>query len=84
MAILVPIYARTTMDDFDDDFDDAYGTFDEVPCPHCGVDIPDDVARCPQCGEQVIPETSTQGGGPWGCVVGLVGVGVAVIAMVLS
>lgn len=65
----------------DDEFDDAYGTFDEMPCPHCGGDIPDDVTRCPLCGEDVNFETSLPSGSRQGCAV--IGVAVAAIIVVL-
>lgn len=53
------------MDDWDDpeddDFDDTFGAFDELPCPHCGVDIPDDVVQCPMCGRDLPLETGQSG-----------------------
>ncbi len=57
----------------DDDFDDEFATFDEVPCPHCGYDIPDDVDHCPLCGEQVQFDNPGRSR-PLGCsVIGLLG-----------
>lgn len=66
----------------DDDFDDAYGTFDEMPCPHCGGDIPDDVIQCPLCGREVSFETSLPPGGRVGCA--LVGLLVAAVVVILG
>lgn len=63
-----------------DDFDDAFGAFDEIPCLHCGEYIPEDVTRCPFCGETVMFATSQDGGRPSGCsVLSLLGVGVVAL-----
>ena len=35
----------------DDDFDD----FDDFDYHHCDVDVDDDVASCPICGEDMMP-----------------------------
>jgi DNA-directed RNA polymerase subunit RPC12/RpoP len=56
-------------DSIDDDDSDSEGS--TVPCPHCNRPIPEDVLRCPYCGNYISDEDAPPARKPWWIIVGV-------------
>ncbi len=75
-------------DESDDEeyFDDSdFGETEPntIRCPECGAEVYDDAVQCPRCGHYLTADTSPWSGrSVWWIVLGLLGVGAGVAALV--
>jgi hypothetical protein len=54
-----------------------------LTCPHCGVDIPADAVRCPECRGEVGP-LQEAGMSRWGAILMVVVFAVAILAALIA
>ena len=60
-------------------------TSELIPCPECGVEIHEESQQCPACGALVTFPASPWSGRPiWWVVLGALGIGGAILAIVLG
>ena len=67
----------------DDEDDDDDGETCVLPGPACGAEVYEDAERCPHCGEYIVRRLQNWEGRPWWWVVlGLLGIGAVIWALV--
>jgi len=70
-------------EDFVEDSDFGDSESDTIRCGACGAEVYDDAVQCPACGSYLTEDTNPWSGRSlWWIVLGLLGVGAAVAALV--
>lgn len=68
-----PSMPRWDEDEDRDEDEPDFGQDDDeplVPCPHCRRELPEDVARCPYCGNYLSRDDAPRARKPWWIIVG--------------
>ncbi|HVE42000.1 MAG TPA: hypothetical protein VNM14_19045 [Planctomycetota bacterium] len=71
-------------DDYTDSEEPEYHAEADDPgvfwCPACGAEMYGDSTRCPKCGDYVTPGARGASGRPWWIWIGLIAIGLGLIA----